>query len=694
MPRLHRLLPGLLATAAVAAAAASDPDTAPTRLPAFFVPGERVGRLDVAVPRDDLRPPPPNLGQELLAVPGVYGQTRATDTMEPNIRGLSFDRVATTLDGIPLVNASPERTNSPVVLLGPAVVTGITVLKALPSVTLGPVTTGGRIVLDTAAPAPTGPLGARLDFVYDGARDGVTARSRVTARAGQWNATATAFCNDLGDYTAADGRRVAARLDDHGASVAVGWRGDAHDLTAEFLERRLRRQESVSLPLDGENTEAEIVGLRDDWTIGRGALERIRWRAGYARTDPYITNEDRHVPGPIHAQGTARSGGGGIMSLWRAAGDASLSLGGDFGWKRRRAVRTTPAGQDTIWPDAVSADTGVFAEWRQSLAPGWRLRLGGRVDDVHRTAHDADQPALGRPLREQWVRYNGPAAARVSRRDTVGAANAVVQWQGGPGLTLFTGAGLSAQAPGVMECYRGMLNALGGDGHGGNAVELGNPALRPERKLAFEAGGTWRTKRVEFEATAYAYRIDDFFLRTPVGTTDSPLPPMLVFGYRNIPAEFHGAEAAVTLKPASGWRMPVTFALAEGRNRETGTGLPEIPPWDLTAALQYHGAARRLPLAAEIGAHVVGRKSNPAPLEDPLFGTTGGFSLLHARLGLEPRPWLRVEAGIENLLNRRYSEYLTPPVAPLPPASGNLRPGDRVPGSGRSVWVSVTLTWP
>gem|GEM_PF-3789023 len=46
-------------------------------LPEFFVAGDRVGALDLVVPRGDLRPPEPNLGQELLAIPGVYGHARA-----------------------------------------------------------------------------------------------------------------------------------------------------------------------------------------------------------------------------------------------------------------------------------------------------------------------------------------------------------------------------------------------------------------------------------------------------------------------------------------------------------------------------------------------------------------------------------------------------------------------------------------
>src|SRR6185369_970172 len=95
---------------------------APVQLPDVVVPGERVGALQLAVPRLGLHAPEPNLGNELLAIPGVAGHARAADAMEPFVRGLALDRVATTLNGLPLLNASPERTNSPVVVLGSAAV--------------------------------------------------------------------------------------------------------------------------------------------------------------------------------------------------------------------------------------------------------------------------------------------------------------------------------------------------------------------------------------------------------------------------------------------------------------------------------------------------------------------------------------------------------------------------------------------
>lgn len=671
----------------------AEPTEPPLQLPQFFVPGERVGGLTLVVPRGDLRPPEPNLAPDLLALPGISSQARAADAMEPAIRGLGFDRVATTLNGLPLVNGSPERTNSPVVILGPVAVTRITLAKALPSVTLGPVTTAGAIVL-TTAPDAGGSTGgearsATVSATVNANRDGLTLAGRFLARTDAWATEVTAFRNELGDYTAADGREVAARFEDQGGSAAVAWHSDTQHIQLAVLHRRLQRQDTLSLPLDGKNTDSDVVTLTGRSLPATRALRELEWRVGYSWTDPYITSEDRAVPTLTSAQATSRAGGAGIAATWQAADTATLSTGLDYSWQDRRAVRTTATGRDFIWPDAVYADAGGFAEWKLRWRAGWRLRLGGRIDDVRSDARDADEAALGLPLRQQFVRYNGPAAATTARHNQVGAANLLVEWQEDTRFSAFAGAGVSVQPPPATERYRAFLNALGGDGVGGNAVELGNPALAPERKSAFETGATWHHAGWDLEATAYAYRVDHFILRVPVGFTAAPLPRMVVFGYRNIDAVFYGTELAVTAQAGVHWSLPLTFALADGRNETARHGLSELPPWQATVAARWRNTA----VAIEAGGRVVGARSNPAPGENPLFRSTGGFGVWHVRAGVAAGAHTRLEVGLENLLNRSYTEYLSPPVGPFRPAHGDLLPGDRIPAPGRTLWASLTVTW-
>jgi len=387
-----------------------------------------------------------------------------------------------------------------------------------------------------------------------------------------------------------------------------------------------------------------------------------------------------------------RSVAAGATSRWRLGSSVLLTSGVDWSHQQRRAVRTTAGGRDYIWPDAVYDDAGVFVETVRTWAPFWSLRFGLRGDRVGSDARDADRLALGRSIREQFVAYNGPAASTVARVDLVGAANVQLRWTHGPSWEIFCGTGISDMPAPVTERYRAFLNALGGDGHGGNAVELGNPALYPERNGVIEFGGIWNRPTVVGEARIYCYRIDNFILRTPIGTTQAPLPRMLVFGYRNVDATLYGGEVSLTWKPSSHWTFPTTLARAEGKRRDTGTGLADMPPWEATFGARYH-VENAFPMSLELGARTVGAKTNPAPQDNPLFANADPFTVWHARVEFAPWPRLRLGLGVNNLFNRRYTEYLTPPVSPVRPATGTLRPGDRVPAPGRSVVASLSWFW-
>ena len=72
---------------------------------------------------------------------------------------------------------------------------------------------------------------------------------------------------------------------------------------------------------------------------------------------------------------------------------------------------------------------------------------------------------------------------------------------------------------------------------------------------------------------------------------------------------------------------------------------------------------------------------NPAPDDMPVFADTSAFVLGRLRAGLSWRG-LRVALSVENLFDRLYYDYLSPPAGAMPP-SGTLLPGARIPGPGR-----------
>ena len=70
-------------------------------------------------------------------------------------------------------------------------------------------TTGARIELTTDGPeglVANGTAGI-FNATFNGAREGWSTKARQSVKAHAWDATVSAFANDLSDYRATDGRR-------------------------------------------------------------------------------------------------------------------------------------------------------------------------------------------------------------------------------------------------------------------------------------------------------------------------------------------------------------------------------------------------------------------------------------------------------------------------------------------------------
>ena len=97
-------------------------------------------------------------------------------------------------------------------------------------------------------------------------------------------------------------------------------------------------------------------------------------------------------------------------------------------------------------------------------------------------------------------------------------------------------------------------------------------------------------------------------------------------------------------------------------------------------------------LQFECGLRSAGAQHNPAPDDMPVFANTSAFALGNARGGVTWRG-VRIVLSVENVFDKLYYDYLSPPASTAPP-SGNLVPGARIPGPGRTVTLTVSYGLP
>jgi iron complex outermembrane receptor protein len=626
---------------------------------------------------------PVSLATTVADIPGLAMHHMGAAAAEPLLRGLGSDRVVTTLDGLPLPNASPTRTDSPLALIGGGLAAGIDVSKAVPSVTLGPPANAGYVAL-SLAPASDQPATSYADAEWNFGRDGSDVLAGATGRGNDWSYRAAASAHSLGDYTSGNGTVVPATDRGEGTALELGWRPDLqHQLQVGALFSRQELAVNSALPLDTRDTDTMAMNLRYDWAASDET--RIATRFGVGLTEPHLDNRGRPAPALITADGRTLSLDAGVSVRHRTSGDDHVEAGIDATQEDRSLERHRPGAVDLLWPDLHQQDLGAFAEYTRIITPEWKVRLGARLDTVESEARAADGVAFNRTIRDLYVAYNGPAAAQTTQRDLAGSANALLTGQLAPGFTTSLGAGFSRQPTGATERFRAFSDALGG------GYEIGNPTARTEDKYELDWGLRWQRRTFSVSVDLFGSYLPDYLHRTIVGRTTPPPPPppgAVVYGYRSTEADFRGGEASVLWQPAQDSWLQLTGTSVAATDREAHRQLPEIPPATLAFAAGHAWPGTGLKPWIEFGVRTAAAKDNPQPDTMPVFANTQAFALGSLQAGVT---WhrFRISCAVDNLFNRNYYDYLSPPAAAMP-ASGNLLPGARIPGPGRSVLLIIS----
>lgn len=662
-------------------------------------PGYEEGRLIMEAPALPARHGYPSVAERLDRLPQVSLQRRGLHAAEPVIQGMDGDRVATSLNGIYLPNAAPTLTGAPVNFLPDSASFRVGVLRSLPPVREGPVPTGSRIRIDSH-PEGESPRSA-TGGLFDNPR-GSSLMVEQEFRTVRAHARMGLHYAGHGDYQGGGGSgQVDADYRAWGGYLSGLVRPAERHLTQfAVLYTRQELARNPSLPLDTKDTPFYAVSLNHSI---RMEAARLNLRAGYTRTDPYLTSEDR-VPVPnaplsrITASGEASSYTLGLNGSWEGFPATRASVGLDFtgqtrAMTRRRFLNTGTALEDLIWPDLQSTQGGAFFQLETSRKDGLQWRLGARADWMESEMGAPSAPVSGVPgarggtVAENFVAYHGPDAAALAHTDSTGALNGLLWGKLSGPLAGYLGAGYTVAAPGLGERYRSLVNALGG------GVELGNPTLQPERKTEWHAGLSWEQPGLTGSIEAFQAEADDYIQREWIA--EDPR----IYSFANRDARFRGLLATFELHSdnrtsASAWRVPLEFEYLECFDRSRGRRLPGIPPWSASLGLvrsegDWEWLADRVQLS--LYARYTASRSNPQPEVNPLFQDTEAHFLLDGEVHLVWTQRVSVRLLLSNLLDTEGSFHLQPPVATgaFRPSSGDLSGGDRIPFPGRGIGLVI-----
>jgi iron complex outermembrane receptor protein len=355
--------------------------------------------------------------------------------------------------------------------------------------------------------------------------------------------------------------------------------------------------------------------------------------------------------------------------------------------RTRRMVATGMTFRDPIWPGLEQDALGAFAEWEGPLSDSLSVRAGMRIDHWTTEATRAGErivpgPGYGPTTVERAYRDVGGLTGEVDQDDLLTGGNLRFSLRPAENWRIHLGLGYTEAAPNLTQRYQAFGPVPGGFG-------IGTPDLKPETKQEIELRVEHIHPRFRFGAAVHASQVDDYLLSTTVAKMDVNGDGISdrVRGTVNRDARLWGAEVDADLQLTEQLHLPMQAGWVQGEESDSGDALPEIPPFEATAALDWRGESDWHP-TGRLETRYVHKQDRVSAA----FGedTTPSFALVHLRGSIQPTDTLTLEAGIENLLDRLYHEHLTR-EALLP--VGDLAAGDEISGPGRTFYLNVRVKW-
>lgn len=625
-------------------------------------------------------------------MPGASIVRNGSQTGILQLRGLSGDRVAVRVDGMTITPACPNHMDPPLHYANPAQGDVIELLAGISPVSAGGDYIGGSLSVKREEPEfaeddlllVQGALGASFLGNQDATQ--ILGELSIAGKSAAFQYRGSAAT--AGDLRFPGGTVSASGYDTTSHDISSAWRTANGFVAMDFGLSFTRDSGTPSLPMDMIVDDAWKVGIRQKEDFGWGTLEN---RLYVHDIDHLMDNFTLRpvMPGSMAMESPATSRDYG----WRGdvtvpIGENTLRTGIDLHRNEFNAEQVVASGmmagarRDTF-ADNTRSRYGIYAEWDQKHTAKWSSHFGLRGDVVMSDAESVTNgivPAAGmmrEALLADQTRFN---AADRSFTDVLPAATAALRFAPDDKSSIELAAALRSRAPSLVERYLWTpLNASAGLADG--RTYLGDLDLDPETSMQIALAATRKGESWYAGVTPFYQNVYNYIQGMPIGRND--MNGQAVLQYANIDrAELYGAELVGGWEFTDELTLESTISYVRGRNMDSGDDLYRIAPLNGLLDLGYRRKTweSHLELAWASAQNRVSQIQNES--------TTSSYGILNLRIAKTFAESLRVEVGVENLLDKRYADHLG---GNNRVAGGDLAIGEAIPGAGRFAYVS--LSW-
>ncbi|KVV03689.1 MULTISPECIES: TonB-dependent copper receptor [unclassified Pseudomonas] len=631
----------------------------------------------VTNPKDPRQPVPASDGGDYLkTIPGFALIRNGGTNGDPVLRGMFGSRLNILSNGGMMLGACPGRMDAPTSYISPETYDKLTVIKGPQTVLWGPGASAGTILFERE-PEHFGELGTRVnasvlagsngrfDKTIDAAAGGPLGYVRVIGN--------TAHSDD---YKDGNGDTVPSRYDKWNGDIALGWTPDADTLLELTAGKGDGQARSAGRGMDGSQYKRESLGLRFEKSNIGEVLDKIEAQVYYNYADHVMDNYTLRTPsgtgmmaGPMASNVDRRTLGARIKATWRWADYQLISgLDAQTNEHRKRMGMGINTYKDQNWSkDADFHNYGAFGELTWYAADRDRVIAGARID---RASAKDFRARIGSGMMSK----PNPTLDK-TRADTL--PSGFVRYEhdlADSPTTVYAGVGHTQRFPDYWELF----SPTSGPAGSVNAFD----AIKPEKTTQLDLGLQYKTEKVEAWASVYAGEIRDYILFDYAKGSSQA---------QNINARVMGGELGAAYQLTSHWKADATLAYAWGKNTSDGKALPQMPPLDTRLGLTYSeddwsaGALWRVVAPQDR----IDRNAGNVVGKD--YDKSAGFGVFSLNGAYRLNKNLKVSAGVDNLLDKNYSEHLN--------MAGNAGYGypasDPTPINepGRTLWTKIDVSF-
>lgn len=664
-----------------------------------------------------------DLANWLASVPGANINSNGPITGIAQYRGLFGDRVATSLDGHPIIGAGPNAMDTPLSYSTPLIVDSMTVYRGIAPVSAGMSTIGGAIdiqmrkaeVMNSASMQVSGDLqGGYRSNNSASTISGVTNLAKGDVAVLLYGNTQTGDSMESGDGTII----APTDFDKTQAGFDVRRSVESNTIGLSYHYTKTTDSGTPALPMDIEYIESHRFNVDGDFQLGQWQGE---WSLGYLDADHGMTNFLMRAHDPMKKRRNTAVADTTDFNfvLNREFSFGELSFGVDGYLATHDSVITNPSKVmfEVVNFNNVQDDRfGLFTEWQNqygqtSIQFGVRLKHAiSNADEVNSSMANMlmgsgmnmnsgmhgnmggmgnmAMPSMGELATDLKDDFNN-TDRKVS--DTNMDIALSTQTELSEDLSLYIGAGVKNRAPSYQERYLWTpMEATGGlaDGH----TYIGDINLESETAYQADIGLTWQSSDFMIAPHVFYQNIDNYIQGTPIKMEDASAKMMAsmmskddnALKFSNVDAKLFGADVNWYYNLTENFQLSGIASYVKGERRDINDNLYRIAPLNGQVSVSYHNETviTNLTLVAVAAQDDVSDTNTEQ--------TTSGYGLVNIDIEYFVSNDFTLRGGVDNLFDREYQNHL----------GGYNRVKEvgtpvmhRLPSEGLSAWLEVSYSF-